>query len=368
MPTNIAPPGGTPNYDRWETDPNVITAYLQANANDPALRAAAGNGRLDDVLWQRGYRVPAGWKAGVGPNGQAIVKEKSWWDKNKEWALPAIGIGAAAAGPAILGGLGGAAPGAAGGVGIGETGAVTGLAGSGFGTGGGLGLTGVGGAAAGAGGVGIGETGAVTGLGGSGFGTGAAGAAGDYVGTGTLFGDNFGAMNAASKGGGILGTLGKIGGIAERAAPILGGAAANQAASRRADAQADYLRDRSALESYATGLRAPGTRLATGMNASRILNHQPVTAAWGGPGSGLKGGTVKFSGGSANPNLVDPRTKTLADDIMAQQLEQQLAGGGINRGGPPQPAPRRDENFAEQILGGAGLGAGILGIFGPRRG
>ena len=120
-PKQTGKQGGRAQFDYWETNPDKVNAYLQANAGDPALQAAAqqGSAALDAFLHERGYRVPAAFKADVGPDGQPMVKEKSWWDKHKHWALPAIGMGGAIAAPAVLGALGGGGGSAASAVGVG---------------------------------------------------------------------------------------------------------------------------------------------------------------------------------------------------------------------------------------------------------
>lgn len=155
---------------------------------------------------------------------------------------------------------------------------------------------------------------------------------------------------------------GKILQGATKAAPILGGMSKAQSESRRADAQDQLSRDALALQRYDRERALPGQRMDLSTRASMIKNRMPVTSEWGGPGSGLSGGKVTFRGGFANPNLIDPRTAQLADDILAKELQGQLAGTG----GPPTITPRPRTNFGEKILGGAAAATGILGAF-PRR-
>lgn len=151
----------------WTSDPSAVNAYLATVQQDPAIRAAAersmqgsygGVDDLDHELRNRGFRVPAGYKAGIGPGGQIIVKEASFWDKHGPLITGALPVAGAIAAPLIAGAFGGggagAGAGAGGGVGIGETGATMGLGGSGFGGGGGLGFSAMG---AGAGGGGLKE-------------------------------------------------------------------------------------------------------------------------------------------------------------------------------------------------------------------
>ncbi len=269
----------------------------------------------------------------------------------------AIG-GAAIAAPYIIPALsgagaagGGAAAGAgAGGVGLGETAAVTGLAGSGFGAGTAAGL---GGAAAGLGGagVGLGETGAVTGLAGSGL-------AGELGGLGatTVTGAGVGMpIVQGAESGGILSGLGSVKGITDAAgklSPILGGINANRASNQQAN-------DLLTMRQKQYELDAPATRLSTSRKASLLANFQPVKADWGGPGSGLAGKTVNFTGGFNNPDLYSPETKQLAQDIMHKQLLASLQGEDTL-----PPAGR--SSTMDKILGGIGTGASILGAFGGR--
>jgi hypothetical protein len=152
-----------------------------------------------------------------------------------------------------------------------------------------------------------------------------------------------GAGTTAATTGGILGTAGKI---ASNVAPILGGAAQNQANARN-------LLDQQNRSNFILNEQLPANRLRTSVAASKVKNFTPVTAQWGGPGSGLKGGIVNFSGGAANPNLIDPRTKQQADDVMHQELLNQ-----INRVGPP---PAQQESGGEKLLGGLATGASLLG-------
>lgn len=196
-------------------------------------------------------------------------------------------------------------------------------------------------------------------------------------------------------------TLGdRLGGIGS----VIGGIDAAMTGQGNYEDQAAMSRDRLALESYLASLEAPGRRLGTSMLASHIRNDQPVSANWGGPGSGLRGGTVKFSGGYANPNYVDPRARELADDVLLQELEQQgvtpldfeselgdtlpsaldavfgkgtkdkLAAGlaprlnaqrrrDPNRGGPPPLSKPKKDSVGKKILKGVGTGASIASLF-----
>lgn len=169
--------------------------------------------------------------------------------------------------------------------------------------------------------------------------------------------------------------LGRIGGIAQDVAPILGGAARDRATGQQANDLYEISRGRLDLDQNAqdqrdaefganilrrdaefgadfdrnerqfganlgerqaefatdTGFRnkdleltAPDKRLSTGVRGSMVANQQPVTHTWGGPGSGMRGGGYKVSGGFANPNLISPDARALAEDITHQALLNQL--------------------------------------------
>lgn len=164
----------------------------------------------------------------------------------------------------------------------------------------------------------------------------------------------------AGGGGGILGT-GVTGGRilqgAKNLSPILGNAAGAQQDQLNFDNQQQLSRDQLLQRAYETSLTEPGTRLKTSTNASMVANRTPVSHQWGGPGSGLRGETVKFSGGYANPNLISPDTKTLADDIVHQQLIEGLKHGSNI---PGATRPKRP-GVGGNILGGAALATGIVG-------
>ena len=115
-PQRMGSPRGRPEFDYWAVDPADVNAYLQTVQNDPEIRQAAqrGSWELDGLLRARGYRVPEHYKADVDQNGQIIVKEQSWWDKHKSWALPAIGMGAAIGTGPLIGAFGGGGGGAGG--------------------------------------------------------------------------------------------------------------------------------------------------------------------------------------------------------------------------------------------------------------
>jgi len=160
--------------------------------------------------------------------GGSLFRERGQWNSEKgEWDRPinwsnimAMGVGGAMAAPFIVpalaaagtSGAAGSGVAGAGSIGVGETAAMTGLAGSGFGTGAGLGFSAIpaslGGAAA-AGGAAAGGA-AAGGAGG--------GAAGGAAPLSSITAPTFGGAGAAGGGGGIAGTVSPI------AAPTLGGA------------------------------------------------------------------------------------------------------------------------------------------------
>lgn len=290
-----------------------IQAALDELSKDPAVMGQLQQGHTQFVqteLAKRGLALPRHYALDID-GGRIVPREQGKWER---WKTPvlltAAMFGGGFAAEALMGaGAGGAAAGAGGASGAGGAGA--------------------GGSALTAGGL----------LGGADTAATVAGS------TGAILGGGAGAGTTST----ILGTAGKV-------APILGNAAANHAAGKRFDEQTQLNRDQVALNSYNSGLTAPSKRLRTSQDASILKNWTPVTSS----GSGRD---LTFSGGYNNPNLIDPRSKQLADDVIAQQLEQQLAGGGIDRGGPPKIAPHPKSSAWDKILGGAATGASILGAF-----
>lgn len=145
---------------------------------------------------------------------------------------------------------------------------------------------------------------------------------------------------------GAGGKLGSIIGTAKRLAPILG-----DMAGSRADAQQQN--DVMGLANANFDLKAPGERLATGAKANKILHGSPVKAEWGGPGSGLKGQQVNYTGGYNNPELYnDPQMHDLAQQTMEEELRQSKAG--------PRPKAGKS-SLLDNILGYGAQAAGIAG-------
>lgn len=155
------------------------------------------------------------------------------------------------------------------------------------------------------------------------------------------------------------GTISAIADVAGGMAPILGGAAKGAQESTILQDRARLDRDRLQQERFRTNQALPGQRLSTAIGASKAANFSPVTASWGGPGSGKRGELTRFSGGFANPNLIDPRVKQQADDILNQQLLAQM-----QREQAPEISQPMKEGKGSKILGGLALGSSILGGLG----
>jgi hypothetical protein len=197
-------------------------------------------------------------------------------------------------------------------------------------------------------------------------GAGGAAAAGGGGGAGT--GGAAGAGTAAGGAGGAsAGTAGasvgsRILGGAQAIAPILGGMASGAQAGNTAENQGRLARDRAALERYELQAKLPGINMSQAFRGGMIANRQPTEASWGGPGSGLRGETVQFSGGFSNPALYEGTTRQVAEDAQAQALERQLARGSD----VPEVTPWQDQGAGSNILGGAAIASSILGGFAPR--
>ena len=169
-----------------------------------------------------------------------------------------------------------------------------------------------------------------------------------------------GVVGAPYTGGASLGLTGKVLSGIGKAAPILAGASGSAAKGKREDENSQLSRDALELRKYEMDQAAPGKRLTDSTRASMVKNATPVTSKWGGPGSGLRGETVKYSGGYANPDLIDPRSKQLADSMLTNSLQQQLSGAAApDIAGPPK------SSVGDKILGGVGLGGSILGAILP---
>jgi hypothetical protein len=324
-------------------------APIEAQFNShPAIQAFLQSGNFNVLGWMRavgqaardlGIQVPHDYQPAIR-DGRVTLQKKDFIARNG-WVLPAIAVGAPLAAGAALGAFGGAAAGGfvgpelagSGNAALGTT-ATTGLAGSGFGTGAGLGITAAptapilaGGAAAAA------DTAPIL------SGAAPASSAGTTPFTGPLLEDA--GWSAPGAGGtGLASRLLTRDNILT-GANIAGGALTAAAQNSRDKELNQIRRDALQLDRDKYALDAPEHRLDTSVHASRILNHTPVTAHWGGPGSGLRGETVKFSGGAANPNLIDPRTRDLSDDVINQQLQDQMQHADDLNPNDPEAVRRR---------------------------
>ncbi len=135
--------------------------------------------------------------------------------------------------------------------------------------------------------------------------------------------------------------------IAKNLAPVLGGAASAQAG-------ANQVQNQQQLQDANFNLNAPKTRLATAIKSALALAG-PETFKFNGPGSGLKGNAVTNTGGYQTPLPAD--VKNLAQTT----INQQVAGANA-----PPLAPNNG-GLGNDLLGGASLGAALLGAFAPTK-
>lgn len=140
---------------------------------------------------------------------------------------------------------------------------------------------------------------------------------------------------------------------------IFGGASKGAREDRILQDQSLLRRDQLNQDRFRTNEALPGSRLSTSVQASRVKNQSPVKFEWGGPGSGLRGETARFTGGHANPDLIDPRTRQQADDVLNQMIQAQMG-----RKEAPQISAMPKEGRGSRILGGLALGSSILGGIG----
>lgn len=144
---------------------------------------------------------------------------------------------------------------------------------------------------------------------------------------------------------------------------IFGGASRGAREDRLLNDQSQLSRDRLNQERFRTNEALPGSRLQTSTRASMVRHASPVQFHWNGPGSGERGEVPRFSGGFANPDLIDPRTRQQADDVLNQLIQRQM---GRQEAPPISATPR--EGVGSRILGGLALGSSILGGLGSVRG
>lgn len=137
---------------------------------------------------------------------------------------------------------------------------------------------------------------------------------------------------------------------------IFGGASKGAREDRILQDQGNLQRDQLNQNRFRINESLPGDRLSTSVRASRVRNAEPVQFQWGGPGSGLRGELPQFTGGHANPNAIDPRTRTQADDVLDQMIRAQMG-----RTEAPQVSQPGRDSRGGRILGGLALGSSILG-------
>jgi hypothetical protein len=236
--------------------------------------------------------------------------------------------------------------------GAGGVGATTGLAGSGFGTGGGLGITGVG--------AGFG------GSAGTAAGTGAL--ASTAIGSGALPAIGGTSSTLATGGGtsGILGTLGKVGKYGQQASDIgeqLSAGAAGQAEGRRADATADMYaasqNNRALVDAAQFNRDLPMTRAQ--QTARGDLMSSPMQDA----SSTGSGRDIQFSGG-VRPSSFGASTTQAGEELKRQALLKMMDPEADKL--TPQITQPRSAGAGENALGMAGTGLSILGAYNKYRG
>lgn len=137
---------------------------------------------------------------------------------------------------------------------------------------------------------------------------------------------------------------------------IFGGASKGAREDRILQDQGNLQRDQLNQNRFRINEGLPGDRLSTSVRASRVRNAEPVQFQWGGPGSGARGELPQFTGGHANPNAIDPRTRTQADDVLNQMIQAQMG-----RTEAPQISQPGRDSRGGSILGGLALGSSILG-------
>lgn len=138
---------------------------------------------------------------------------------------------------------------------------------------------------------------------------------------------------------GILTTAGNL-------APVLGGAAGGAAQQQNTNYGLN-------LQRLLYMLEAPQARLDQSKKASMLADFQPTKVTLGPRGSGQ---VAQFSGGFNNPNLYNPDTVALANNITHNNLLASLNG--------TDAVPPPNASTTGGLLGGAALGSGILGALG----
>jgi hypothetical protein len=322
---------------------------LSHRVNDPTLTPEEVAANKEGGMVTLARENPAAWKAvatGINDNGstrQVFDPNTGQWvnqDVHGFWSHPESWIQLAA------------------GAGLGGVAAAPALAAAGGGAAGGGGGAAAGGAAAGA----LPSTAIALPAASTALPVGAASATpaiSTALGAGAAGAGAAGAGGGAAGGGSILGTANTIGRIlgpastaSKALSPVLSGAAAGANQSQQAN---DLLQ----LRLAALGLEAPQQRLSNSVRASIAANAQPVQITTGpSPFAHAPTGSnmIHFTN-SLSPAVLAPGTRQLAQAIIAQQLQQQMS--------PNQGLPAVGQgSTAGNILGGAALGAGVLGALG----
>lgn len=262
------------------------------------------------------FQLPGNFE--VGPGGRVQPKKRNVFMEHPElFAL--AGAGAGAGGGALIGAMGGGGAGAGAGAGLGGV------------EGGGFGLSAAG----------------ETGLGATGSAATAALPTTATAATSSIL--PAGSTGAVAEGGGLSGALGTAANIGRSVAPIL----SNMANSR---GQAEDTNTRNALTQEQIAQRQPGVDLSN-IAKSEAFKNGPVQAHWGGPGSGLRGQILTYSGG-----LNDPRSPELTSSI--KQFQDQQVNKALH---PADPAAAGQRGGAvDNALGWGGVAASLIGALARR--
>jgi hypothetical protein len=292
-----------------------LQAQLRADPRIQQLIAQRGGvgSFTDQELRQLGYNVPDGYHYVVGGRagyGTLMDDKRGFAEKAAPWL--AIGMGGVA--------------------GAGALGAVPGIAGVGGGTAAGAGAAGttagVGGTTAGAAGTTAGTAGAAGVLPSSSL-----PAAATMGGPAAITSQG---VSAGAGGGGILGALGKYGGIAGQIGDIFGKGAAGAAQGRRDDSYAMANAGRVNLDALALDQKRATLRSLLG---------------------GLQDASISRPAGSTIPTFqvnggLRPSALSNKDALMAE----------MSRPSPTVEMPK--PGTGEKVMGGVGMGLGILGALG----
>lgn len=150
---------------------------------------------------------------------------------------------------------------------------------------------------------------------------------------------------------------------------LFGGAAKNQQANKEKQDSLAALLERTRLDRDKFALDAPGTRVNQSMKSSLMNSYTPTKVDWGEggfkPGMGLAGVTPKFTGGfNGGMANLDPRTKSLNDQVMQDTLASQksggFTGGGDQRMAQLQGGQGGKSSILDKILGGGSLVTSLL--------